>query len=429
VTLYDFAYLGLTPVAAGVLTYKSLRYGKYRESTPAMFGRLLQQEDPAMWRNGSVWVHAVSVGEVIAAKAMLPLLKQKFPHLPLLLTTHTETGQAQARQLEGHGADAVRYYPVDFSWVVREFAVTYKPKLFIPMETELWPNSLNIFAEHGAKIFVLNGKISAGSFRSYNRFRGLLREPLSKVTAFCVQTEADRKRIETLTGGAVPVEVTGNCKFDVPAPRFSPESMDALRQRLGLAPDRRLVVVGSTHEGEEPIVLDAWAKVREQAPDAVMVLVPRHPERFDTVWNVLQQRGFPTRRSSSAQGAAADTPSVILVDEMGVLVQMYGLANVAVVAGSFVEGIGGHNLMEPAIQGVPVVYGPYMKKQPDMTRILDAENGGARVSGADQLADEILTLLKDSAEATRRGELGRKAFLRNRGAAQRNIEVISRFCS
>lgn len=392
-----------------------------------MLGRKLEQEDPAVWKEGSVWVHAVSVGEVIAAQAMLPLLKERFPNLPLLLTTHTETGQAQARRLHANGADEVRYYPADLSWVVRRFARTYRPRLFIPMETELWPNALNIFHEMGTKTFVLNGKISERSFRSYSRLKPVFRHPLSRISAFCVQTEADKERIESLTDRASPVVVTGNCKFDVPAPEVSSARLAELRRLVGVGLDQPVVVVGSTHPGEEEIVLQAWQRVAGEIPGATMLLVPRHPERFDGVWDHISRSGFAARRLSNGSMSGDGPASIILIDQMGLLSELYALSTASVVAGSFVEGIGGHNLMEAAIHGVPVVYGPHMRQQPDMKRILSPENGGTVAVTAEELAEALLLLLSDRQEGLRRGMLGRTAFERNRGAAQRNMEVINSY--
>ena len=207
--LYDLAYLAITPFAAGMVIYKMLRTGKYRESAPAMLGKTLKHDDASRWNNGSLWVHAVSVGEVTAARAMLPHLRQQFPHLPILLTTHTETGQTAARALPPELTDAINYYPLDYSWVIRRFVRHYKPRVFIPMETELWPNALDIISRSGAQIFTLNGKMSERSFTRYQKIGSLIRRPLSRVTAFCVQTENDHRRISTLLGNSSNVHVTG----------------------------------------------------------------------------------------------------------------------------------------------------------------------------------------------------------------------------
>ncbi|MBX7244839.1 MAG: 3-deoxy-D-manno-octulosonic acid transferase [Candidatus Sumerlaeaceae bacterium] len=426
-TGFDLFYIAMSPIAAPLLAYKALRYGKYRESMPGMFGRGLKDDDASRWNDGSVWVHAVSAGEVMAARAMLPHLRARFPSLPVLLTTVTETGQAQARALPEGMADAVHYYPADFSWIVKRFVAHFRPKIYIPMETELWPNALQIVGNSGAKCFVLNGKISEKSFRSYSRVRSVFSKPLGCVTAFCMQTARDAERIGVICGDPSRVFVTGNCKFDAPMPDVAAAREAELRNLCGTAEGSRIVVAGSTHPGEEEIVLDAYKELLGANPDVALVLVPRHPERFDTVWQILEGSGLRARRMVGGQSANHAGPgSVVLVDRMRMLADLYGICDVAVVAGSFVDGIGGHNLLEAAAHGVPVVYGPFMFGQPDMVRILDAEHGGIQVN-RDSLGGTMMSLLADPRRMTEMGRLGREAVLANQGAAKRNIEIISRF--
>ena len=389
-----------------------------------MLGHALQAEDRSRWANGSIWVHAVSVGEVTAARAMLPLLGQAFPQWPILLTTHTETGQAQAKQLEGSLAAAVRYYPLDFSWTVNAFADVYKPRLFIPMETELWPNALNIFADRGSQIFVLNGKISERSFQSYMKVRGLIRQPLSRVKAFCMQTSADAHRIGSLSGDGPEIQVTGNCKFDSPLAAPDTERRAELEARCFLTEGSIPVVAGSTHQGEEELIIAAWQRIAARFPQAKLLLVPRHPERFKQVWELLLSLGLPVRRVSDGATAGNGDTSIVLVDEMGVLASLYSVARVAIIAGSFVPGIGGHNLLEAAGHGVPVIYGPHMSKQPDMVRILTPQNGGTIAATSAEIAEGLTLFLGDRSYARRIGEKGRRAFDEHRGSAQRNLEII-----
>ncbi len=421
--LYDLAYLSVLPAGAAILGYKMLKHGKYRESGPALLGFGIQNEDTAPWRDGCVWVHAVSVGEVIAARAMLPLLRQQFEPLPILLTTHTETGQATARALPPGMVDAVRYYPLDLSWVIRKYVNIFRPKVFIPMETELWPNALDIISASGATIFTLNGKISENSFRNYQKIRSIIRRPLSRITAFCVQTENDRLRIADLLGRSDNVHVTGNCKFDVDIPTLDPDAKAALASELQLPWPSRLIVAGSTHPGEEDIMLQAFEQVHKLFAHIHLVIVPRHPERFNDVWTLLQRQPLPARRISDGATAGTGQPRIHLLDKMGLLTRLYGLAEIAIVAGSFTQGIGGHNILEPAAHGVPVIYGPDMKGQPDMVKILSPANGGTP-STPQSLATDLTALLSDPAAARTRGEQGRQAYEANRGSAQRNIEII-----
>ena len=425
-TAYDLLYLAAAPFYGPLLASKMIRRGKYRESLPAMFGRGLGSEIPDMWRGGSVWVHAVSVGEVVAAKAMLPLLRNRFEGMPLLLTTVTETGQAQARSLQPDLADAVRFFPADFSWIVRRFAQTYQPRVFITMETELWPNTIRVFADSGTRLFVFNGKISDKSHRNYRRLGGLFRTTLSRFSAFCMQTPVDAERMVDLCGDPTRVFVTGNCKFDAATDPPCSEATAALRAQCGIAPDARAIVVGSTHPGEEEIALAAFREVVAVNPNAVLLLVPRHPDRFGEVWDLIGRSGFPARRMSDETAACVGAPRVVLVDRMGILATLYAVGEIAVVAGSLVPGIGGHNLLEAAVHGVPVVYGPHMDKQPDMLRILAPERGGTQVDAAG-LGSALCGLLAEPARASELGARGREAVLANRGSAAKNMEIMNRF--
>ena len=241
-----------------------------------------------------------------------------------------------------------------------------------------------------------------------------------------MQTEADAQRMRDICGRPGRVFVTGNCKFDLDIPPLPADERAALRAECGVVASAPVIVVGSTHPGEEQFALDALRRVRAELPAATMVLVPRHPERFGEVWAMLQACGLPARRISDGAESGGAPPAVVLIDRMRMLVRLYGIADVAAVAGSFVDGIGGHNVLEAAAQGVPVVYGPFMHKQPDMTRILDAENGGTVAEGAG-LGDAFLALLRDPALAAKMGALGRDAVLRNRGSAARNMEIMERF--
>jgi 3-deoxy-D-manno-octulosonic-acid transferase len=424
-TFFDIIYLGLAPVVIPILAWRALRKKKYRESTAGMLGGRLGQEDPEMWRNGCVWVHSVSVGETMAAKAMMPLLKARFPELPLLVTTVTETGQALARSLVPGCADAARYYPADFSWVVKKFADTYKPRIFILMETEIWPNALMHLADRGTRIVMMNGRISAKSFKSYNLFKKALRQPLGGVQAFCMQTQADADRMKVLSGRPDRVFTTGNCKFDTPVERLDAGAKDALRMSLGIAKGERVVVAGSTHPGEEEVVLAAFKEVQHAMPQTKLLLVPRHPERFAKVWSLLEGEGIAARRLSDGQETGTGKAGVVLVDKMGLLVQLYGIADVALVAGSFVPGIGGHNVLEAAAHGTPVIYGPHMEKQPELARLLNEENGGT-ISDGEGLGRAILNLLNDSALAAEKGAQGLAVVQQNRGSAARNMEILER---
>jgi len=439
---YDAIYLAWTPVTVPYFLFKYLFRGKYHESYPAMRGRRLPSpalspetnrvggrnaDGPARGASGNggpvVWVHAVSVGEVVAARCVIPYLREALPGMRLFVSTITETGQATARQTLASEADEIFYYPLDFSWHVNRFLDVYRPNAFVMLETELWPNMLTLAGGRGVKIFLLNGRLSDRSYPWYRRFRFLFREPLSRLRACAVQTETDAQRLRALCGPDTPIEVTGNCKFDTPAALLSGADKAALREKCGLSDGRFVVVAGSTHPGEEEIVLTAWDRAAREFPNATLIVAPRHPERFDEAARIVARHSLTVSRSS--QTDKPRDPQVFLLDEMGVLARLYAIASVAIVCGSFVP-IGGHNILEPAAHGVPVVYGPHMRKQMEMARIINADRGGVQVA-PDGLSGALLSLMRDETLRARMGEAARQAVEANRGSARRSVEFILPF--
>jgi 3-deoxy-D-manno-octulosonic-acid transferase len=434
-TRYDLAYLALSPIAVPIILYRRIAYGKYRQSLPGMFGKHWSGRDSDKWSQGSVWVHAVSVGECVAAKALIPKLKAHFSDYPFVLTTVTETGQETAKTLFSNHVDEITYYPADFSWVVGCFLAHYRPRLFVIMETELWPNAIVAASQHGCQVVLANGRISEKSFASYRRLRRFFKRPLEQIRAFCMQTSGDAERIIAIGAPRERVFVTGNCKFDVNYAHPSPERLKELKTLLRIDPARPVIVAGSTHPGEEEILLAGLRKLKESGHPVQLILVPRHPERFAAVWRDLGLSGFSALRLSTGELVTADQsatqtgpPDVILVDKMGMLAELYCLASIAVVAGSFVPGIGGHNLLEAAVHGVPVVYGPYMDKQPELTRILSPANGGVVVD-AEHLAEALMSLLRDPEKRRKLGEQAKAAALSQQGAAERTMAIIKDVCS
>jgi 3-deoxy-D-manno-octulosonic-acid transferase len=426
-TRYDALYYSAAPVFFPYLAWRWGRRRKYHESGPAMFGRRLSPTEAARFAGGSVWIHAVSVGEVAAARAMFPGLRELYPDRPFVISTITETGQASARETLP-GADAHIYFPADFSWNVRHFLDTYRPETFILMETELWPNFLTLSAARGTRIVMMNAKLSDRSFPRYLQGLPLMAPVFRALSGVCVQTEIDRERFTRLGVPADRVEVTGNCKFDVDFPTLSPDERAAQRQAWGILPDQPVVVAGSTHRTEEALVLFAFQQLKRNVRNPCLILVPRHPERFGEVALLVQRRGMRLRRVSDMAQApppAGEPAEVILLDQMGMLARSYGLGDVAIVAGSFCR-TGGHNLLEAAAHRLPVIYGPNMKSQRELARLFAAADAGTQVSEAG-LVDALVSFFLDPDLRRREGEKAHAVLQANQGSARRNLDALSRW--
>jgi len=351
------------------------------------------------------------------------------PGMPLVVSTITETGQAHARKTM-QPDDAVTYFPLDLSWNVGRFFDAFNPRVIILMETELWPNFLTLAARRGVHVFTANGKLSDKSFRGYRRAGRVLRPAFDAIRGFAMQTEADAERMRELTGRPQDVHVAGNCKFDLPMPTLDPAQAEAIREKYALGPRRPTVVVGSTHPGEERIVLDAFAQMKQRIPDLLLILSPRHPERFAEVAAMCRKHAANWRvaRATEAAGErpAADAspgPDVFILDTMGELARMYGMGDVAVVAGSF-SPIGGHNILEAAAHRIPVVVGPHMHAQRELDRLFAAPDSGCVRTTGEALADTLLGLLENDAARRETGRRACETAVRNQGAARRSAEII-----
>ena len=426
-TRYDLLYYLASPIILPYLAWRRLSRGKYRESSQGMLGHNLPVgAELDAFDKGSVWIHAVSVGEVTAARSIAPYVRAMLPDMPLVVSTVTETGQEHARRTIQSTAHAVTYFPVDLSWNVGRFFDAYNPKVVILMETELWPNFLTLAARRGAQVFMANGKISDRSFPRYRRARGFLRPAFDAIRAFAMQTEADAERMAALTQRPDDVHVAGNCKFDMPMKTIDEDVATAIRQHYRLGPKRPTVVVGSTHPTEERVILDAFDQLKKHIPDLLLILSPRHPERFAEVFTLCRKhpaRWRVNRATAPPQEENAPAPDVFLLDTMGELARTYGLGDVAVVAGSFCR-IGGHNILEAAAHRIPVIVGPNMHAQRELDRLFAAPDSGCIRTTHDRLARTILDLLEDDANRTAVGQKAWETAVANQGAARRTAEII-----
>ncbi len=415
---YDLAYLLAAPFFLSNAYYKRWKYGKYKESLPGMFGANYP-EKPLKPCEHRVWLHSVSVGESVAASAVYREISSRFSDWEFLATTGTETGQAHARKVM-KGVQHFDYIPVDFSWQVRKFLEAYNPSLYLFFETEIWPNILLQNKVHKIPSFLVNGKLSEKSSRGYSYARPLLKKPLNSLKAILAQTDQDAERFESLCGKKTKIYVTGNVKFDGLPDPLRLEDRKSIRDEYQVKEDEILVVAGSTHPGEEKIILEAFNKAQKYVEKLRLLIAPRHPERFDEVDKYLREMKQPVVRLSRAE-FTEDKP-VLLLDQMGVLAKIFGAADIALVGGAWAP-IGGHNLLEPAIHGVPVVHGPQMHAQKEIMRIMNNAKGSLEVDG--HMLDEVFVKFAKSEEARKDlGSIGQKAALSNRGAAKRTVDYI-----
>ena len=405
----------LIPVLLGHLLWRSRTNPEYRQRISERFGR-----GHARLPQPSIWVHAVSVGEIQAAAALVRALLELYPTQPVVLTTVTPTGAQRARELFG---DAVvhSYAPFDLTGAVRKFFDWSRPKLLIVLETELWPNLYHECGRRDVPLVLASARVSPKSVNRYRWMLSLFRQTLSHGIVIAAQSEADAKRFLALGADPQRTNVTGNIKFDFNLP--ADIEIDGAQFRQSHAPDRPVWIAASTHASEEEIVLAAHRQVLDAFPNALLLMVPRHPERFQTVTSLTVKQGFSAVRRSTGDDCTMDT-EVFIGDSMGELPVFYAAADIAFVGGSLVQ-VGGHNLLEPAALGKPVLTGPYTYNAEDIARLLQDAGAARIVTDADELGEAVINLLGDAGERLRLGTLGRGVVDSNRGALDRLLTLIA----
>ena len=411
--LYSALFYLATPLILARLAWSGRRNRGYWRRWPERFGYA-----PGTPKPGGIWVHAVSVGEVIAALPLVERLQAAHPDLAVTVTTMTPTGSERVRAALGDRVHH-RYLPYDLPGAVGRFLDDVRPRLGLLMETELWPNLVAGCAARDVPLVLANARLSAGSAAGYRRIGGLVRPLLGALGAIGAQAEADARRFVDLGADPARVSVTGSIKFDLAIDDATRDAGLALREELG--PDRPCWIAASTHEGEDEIALTAHAEVSARFPGAVLVLVPRHPERFVRVASLCASRGFAVARRS--RGEPGGEATVYLGDTMGELLALYAAADVAFVGGSLVP-TGGHNPLEPAALGLPVITGPHLHNFARIAGLLEEAGALTTVADAGGLASRVVELLESPELAAACGTAGREVVARNRGALERLLGLV-----
>ena len=422
--LYSVLTLLVLVACTPYFLYQAIRHNKYVGSLRQRLGYL-----PITFNvdgEESIWIHAVSVGEALTARALVADLKARYPRLRLFLSTTTIAGQQVARR-NLQQVDAVFYFPFDWAFIVRRTLNIVKPRLFVMMETEIWPNLLRISRERGIKTVMINGRISSRSYPRYRLVRPFFRRVLADVDRFCMQSEESSRRVIDLGADPARVSVTGSLKFDslqIPMPISHGKPRERVLRFFRLSPNRIVVVAGSTIRGEEASVLRAFARIKATMPGAIAILAPRQPERFVEAERLSREAGFVTVRRSDLPIDAEPRADVVILDTFGELAQLYQIATAVFVGGSLVNQ-GGHNILEPAIFGKPILFGPHMDNFREIADTFVTNGAAVQVQSERELEEVLLTIVSDPVRRARLGAAARALVEANRGAKDKTLAVIT----
>lgn len=421
--LYTFLSLLVFVALSPYVAYQAIRYRKYIGSTRQRLGYLPISVN--IDRQPSIWIHAVSVGEVLTANALLPELRRQYPDLKLFLSTTTLTGQQVARSRLST-LDAVFYFPIDLPFIVNRTLDIVQPRLFLMIETEIWPNVLRACRRRQVRTVLVNGRISSRSYPRYRLVRRWFRHVLADIDRACVQSEESARRLIDLGARPETVTVTGSLKFDSldlsPITRRS--GPDRVLRFFRIPDDRAVVIAASTLKGEEAAVLTAFRRVKASMPKALLIIAPRHPERFSDVIRLASAEGFSVARRTELQIDTAPRADVVVLDTIGELARLYQVATAVFVGGSLVDA-GGHNILEPAVFGKPILFGPHMQNFAEITAAFLTSEAALQVSSARDLERTLHEVLGDPVLRARLGAAARALVEANRGASERTMKVVT----
>ena len=423
-SVYSVLVLAVAVIASPWFVYQALRHKKYIGSLGQRMGYLPLSFN--MDADESIWIHAVSVGEVLTARPLISDLKRRYPHLRMFLSTTTLAGQQLAKR-NVQDVDAVFYFPFDLGIFVRRTLDLVRPRLFITIETEIWPNLLRECHARGIKTAVVNGRLSARSFPRYRMVRAVMRRVLAHIDRFLVQSEESARRFIDLGADPARVVVTGSLKFDsleLSSTARQARARERVLRYFRVPSSRPVIVAGSTMKGEEAAVLRAFRRVRANAPSTLLVVAPRNPERFAEVEQLVRSEGWKTSRRSDLAIDSEPRVDVVVLDTIGELATVYQIGTIVFVGGSLVA-TGGHNVLEPAVFGKPIVFGPHMSNFAEIAEAFVSNGAGVRLSGEQDLDETFLSLMSDPVRRARLGAAARALVEANRGANEKSVTVLA----
>jgi 3-deoxy-D-manno-octulosonic-acid transferase len=372
--------------------------------------------------NPTIWLHAVSLGETMAVKPLVRGLRELYPERKIIITTVTSAGKRIAESILPK--ENTYYLPLDLSFLMHYFIKKINPSLLILTETELWPNLILSVKQKNVPIVLVNGRISALSFKGYMMVRWLLKPLLKRIDLFLVQTELDEERFLKLGVNKEKIKVTGNMKFDIKDSTDLKIDYTDYRKILGLSSKEKLLVAGSTHPGEEKMIIEVYAKLKKKFSFLNLLIAPRHPERSLEIEKLAKEFGFNPIRISQISSILNTHYSLLILDTLGQLMNYYALADIVFVGGSLVK-IGGHNILEPALFKKPIIFGPYMFNFKDISEEFLRENAGIMVDNSEELYNKIEELLREPKKAVFLGENAYNLIQKNKGITEKNLAWIS----
>jgi 3-deoxy-D-manno-octulosonic-acid transferase len=419
-----FLHTVAAPVLAAYYAPQIVFKGKYRNSISGKLGKIPADFPMRPLRRPRIWFHAVSVGEVTALNPLVQAVKALVPHGSVIVSTGTETGQQKARELI-KDADGFLYMPLDFPEFLNPVIKTVDPDLFVLMETELWPNLIHLLKHRGTMLAIANGRISDRSFPRYRKLRRFFSSTLEKLDLLLMSSDRDAARIRDMGAPETAIHVTGNTKFDAALTALPSMPNPQLCATLELTGEEPVLVAGSIHPGEFEILLDAYALLRAQFPELVLILVPRHIERTPQILALMNEKKLdaPLLKTAADRGEKRDGRNIIVVDKIGELFQIFTLASVVFMGGSLVKR-GGQNILEPAAWGKVVLFGPSMEDFREARDVLISAGAGIQVSGTADLVRRAAAILSDTSEAEERGTRGKLEILKHIGSSKRNAEIL-----